>query len=500
MKKKILSMLLLMALIGSQTTVGIAAEDTGMENVESDVQENASIMEEITLESGDPVSDVQDSDEKNFDENAGIEILANEDEISARAAEELDSGECGDNLTWVLSADGTLTISGQGEMVTDRGISYGVPWGVYSNDIQKVEIESGVTSIGEFAFANTSNLSEIIIPEGVTSIGSDAFSYSGLTSIVLPESLTTVGNTAFAGSSLTEITLPDSVVSIGESVFEDCKSLVGINLSNGLTNIPSGAFAGCVSLASIDIPDNITSIGSSAFFNTGLKSVTVPEAVTQIGENALGYEGDIYGPSKVEGFLIYGYPDTAAETYANDNSFIFEPLQDSKLEIVTDKTDEVYIKGTGGGATIYCTGDLNEFISAEMDGELVDPSNYTLEEGSTVLTFSSAYLDTLSVGEHTVTLNYIDESISMTLTILENTNAENAGMKPSWGRGEGTGHATVGSAAEESNTSVNNAVNKAVKTGDQINLAKWAILMLVSTAVCASVVVKRKDVKKDYSK
>lgn len=458
MKKKILSLLLLMALIGSQTTVGIAAEDTVMESAES------------------------------------------EDEISARAAEELASGECGDNLTWVLSTDGTLTISGQGEMATDRGISYSVPWGVYSNDIQKIEIESGVTSIGEFAFANTSNLSEIIIPEGVTSIGSDAFWYSGLTNIVLPESLTTVGNTAFAGSSLTEITLPDSVGSIGESIFEDCRSLAGVNLSNGLTNIPSGTFAGCLSLTSIDVPGNITAIGSSAFFNTGLKSITVPQTVTQIEENALGYEGDIYSPSKVEGFVIYGYPDTAAETYANDNSFIFEPLQDSKLEIVVDKTDEVYIKGTGGGATIYCTGDLNEFISAEMDGELVDPSNYTLEEGSTVLTFSSAYLDTLSVGEHTVTLNYIDESISTTLTILENTDAANTGMKPGLGGGEGTVTTTVERDAEGRNTSVSSAVNKAVKTGDHINLEIWAILILVSTAVCASIVVKRKDVKKDYSK
>lgn len=458
MKKKILSLLLLMVLIGSQTTIGTAAEDTGIESAES------------------------------------------EDAISARASEELASGECGDNLTWVLSTDGTLTISGQGEMETDRGISYGVPWGVYSNDIQKVEIESGVTSIGEFAFANTSNLSEIIIPEGITSIGSDAFWYSGLTSIVLPESLTTVGNTAFAGSSLTKITLPDSVGSIGESVFEDCGSLAGINLSNGLTNIPSGTFAGCLSLTSIDIPGNITAIGSSAFFNTGLKSITVPRTVTQIEENALGYEGDIYSPSKVEGFVIYGYPDTAAETYANDNSFIFETLQDSKLEIVADKTDEVYIKGTGGGATIYCTGDLNEFISVEMDGELVDPSNYTLEEGSTVLTFSSAYLDTLSVGEHTVTMNYIDESISTTLTILENTDAANTGMNPDLGGGEGTGNNTVERDAEGRNTSVSSTVNKAVKTGDHINIEIWAILMLVSTAVCVSIVVKRKDVKKDYSK
>ena len=498
MKKKILSLLLLMALIGSQITIGIAAEDTGMESVDRDVQENAFNPEEITLENGVPVSDVQGSDEKNSEENDGIETPANEDKISSRAAEELDSGECGDNLTWVLSADGTLTISGQGEMVTDRGISYGVPWGVYSNDIRKVEIESGVTSIGEFAFANTSNLSEIIIPEGVISIGSDAFWYSGLTSIVLPESLTTVGNTAFAGSSLTEITLPDSVGSIGESIFEDCRSLAGVNLSNGLTNIPSGTFAGCLSLTSIDIPDNITAIGRSAFFNTGLKSITVPQTVTQTEENALGYEGDIYSPSKVEGFVIYGYPDTAAETYANDNSFIFEPLQDSGLEIVTDKTDEVYIKGTGRGATIYCTGDLNEFISAEMDGEPVDPSNYTLGEGSTVLTFSSAYLDTLSVGVHTVTLNYIDESISTTLTILENTNAENTGMKPSLGDGEGAGTTTVESDVEESNTSANSAVNKAVKTGDQINLEIWGILILASTAVCASMVVKRKDVKKDY--
>ena len=45
-------------------------------------------------------------------------------ELMAQAA----SGTCGDNLTWELDSEGTLTISGTGKMA-DRGYSGGAPWG-----------------------------------------------------------------------------------------------------------------------------------------------------------------------------------------------------------------------------------------------------------------------------------------------------------------------------------------------------------------------------------
>ncbi|MBQ6612560.1 MAG: leucine-rich repeat domain-containing protein, partial [Alistipes sp.] len=99
------------------------------------------------------------------------------------------------------------------------------------------------------------------------SIGDYAFyECSELTNITIPDSITEIGNGAFRGcSSLTSITIPNGVTSIGEEAFRDCRSLKSITIPNSVTSIEYGAFAGCSSLTSITIPNSVTSIGKYAF-------------------------------------------------------------------------------------------------------------------------------------------------------------------------------------------------------------------------------------------
>ena len=120
-------------------------------------------------------------------------------------------------VTWTLSGDGTLTISGTGDMEDS-------PWLSQSDEIKKVVIKDGVTSIGGGAFDGCSGLTSLTIPNSVTSIGYHAFSYcSGLTSLTIPNSVTSIGERAFDGcSGLTSVTIPNSVTSIGESAFRNC--------------------------------------------------------------------------------------------------------------------------------------------------------------------------------------------------------------------------------------------------------------------------------------
>jgi len=93
------------------------------------------------------------------------------------------SGTIGE-LTWALSADSTLTISGKGGM-PDYNSSSALPWN--KNFIAAVVIKNGVTSIGAFTFSECTGLISIAIPNSVTSIGKAAFSYcTGLTSIIIP--------------------------------------------------------------------------------------------------------------------------------------------------------------------------------------------------------------------------------------------------------------------------------------------------------------------------
>ncbi len=220
------------------------------------------------------------------------------------------SGECGDNLTWVLDSNGTLTISGYGDM-EDHKVD-NVPWAAYREQIVSVVFSGNITSIGRGAFNGCTNLTNITIPDSVTSIGAWSFSrINNLTSVVIPNGITTLSDCAFYGNTgLTTIVIPDSVTSIGTSTFQDCTNLTDVVIPESVTSIGSGAFNGCTSITNITIPDSVTSIDDWVFANntnltaivipdsitripdcafwgcTGLSSVTIPDSVTSIGEAA----------------------------------------------------------------------------------------------------------------------------------------------------------------------------------------------------------------------
>ena len=211
-----------------------------------------------------------------------------EETVGMLAEDVIDSGTCGDDLTWMLTQDGTLTISGTGEMEYYHGADT-APWCKNQEDIVNVVVTSGVTSIGNYVFFNCSNLTSVTIPESVTSIGDSAFSgCSSLTSITIPESVTSIGNSAFSGcSSLTSITIPEGVTSIGSGAFYWCSSLTNITIPESVTSIGDSAFSGCRSLTSITIPEGVTSIGWATFYScSGLTSITIPESVASIGDSA----------------------------------------------------------------------------------------------------------------------------------------------------------------------------------------------------------------------
>ena len=198
-----------------------------------------------------------------------------------------DSGSCGENVTWTLTADGTLTISGTGAM-TDYTYDSRSPWYSCRTYIKRVVMQQGVTSIGDHAFWDCSGLTSVTIPDGVTSIGDSAFSgCAALTSVTIPEGVTSIGDYAFAYCvSLTSVTIPDGVTSIGDSAFSGCTALTSVTIPGSVTSIGGGAFSGCTSLTSVAIPSSVTEIGGSAFSGcTGLTSVTIPDSVTSIGDS-----------------------------------------------------------------------------------------------------------------------------------------------------------------------------------------------------------------------
>ncbi len=237
-----------------------------------------------------------------------------------------DGGRTGDCSWWI---NGTvLRIYGNGEMLDyfeNGGDSYDsrAPWG---KEITKVIIEYGVTSIGDYAFSECSNLTSVTIPDSVISIGNYAFSEcSNLTSITIPGSVESIGSEAFSGRSsltavyitdigkwcgidfhgmdsnplynagcnlylngelVTELVVPNGVTSIGESAFFCYRSLTSVTIPDTVTSIGRDAFFCCSNLTSITIPGSVTSIGNYAFSGCGLTSITIQGSVISIGDFA----------------------------------------------------------------------------------------------------------------------------------------------------------------------------------------------------------------------
>ena len=142
-----------------------------------------------------------------------------------------------------------------------------------------------VTSIGNNAFSGRSGLTSIVIPNSVAVIGESAFfGCRGLADIDISNSVTTINNNTFQGcTSLTDVAIPNSVTSIGEYAFQGCTSLTNATIPNTVTSIGKSAFQGCSSLTDVTIPNSIAIIRESTFRGcTSLTDVTIPNSVTTI--------------------------------------------------------------------------------------------------------------------------------------------------------------------------------------------------------------------------
>ena len=188
------------------------------------------------------------------------------------------SGTCGDNLTWTLvESTGTLTIRGTGAM---NDYKYDErPWFYYRNDIVKLIIEEGVTSIGNHAFDGCNGLTSITISNSVTSIGEWAFSAcSGLTSITIPNSVTSICDDTFYGCRQAKnIILPESLQIIRKLTFSNCSSLTDITIPAAVEYIYQEAFVGCSSLTEIKALPTTPPFAYSNTFSNYNATLKVPE-------------------------------------------------------------------------------------------------------------------------------------------------------------------------------------------------------------------------------
>jgi len=163
-----------------------------------------------------------------------------------------------------------------------------------------------VSSIGDFAFSEETELREISLPSGLTHIGAYAFeNCANLVKMQIPASVTAIDEYAFFGSvRLSSLAFaPGSMLgSIGDYAFGDCGRITRLELPSSVTSVNGTAFLGMRSLREISV-----SAASSAYISVDgvlfdkTKTVlvaypmahgvsyAVPSTVTEIGRYAFGY-------------------------------------------------------------------------------------------------------------------------------------------------------------------------------------------------------------------
>lgn len=168
--------------------------------------------------------------------------------------------EIGDNVHWFVE-NGVLTISGTGDMY-DFGANGG-PWAAQRDEITSVVIESGITSVGNYAFSNMGKITRVTMADTVQKIGEGAFYFCGR---------------------LASVTMP-GVTAIGKQAFYSCDGLAAPVFPAGLTELAEGVYGGCAGFTEITIPEGITTIGAGAFEKcANLTTVSISASVTDIGD------------------------------------------------------------------------------------------------------------------------------------------------------------------------------------------------------------------------
>lgn len=123
---------------------------------------------------------------------AGLDELEYDGTINGTGEDQTDEDpESSDEIQWNLDEDGTLTISGTGEM-------WDAPWKEQADDITHVIIEEGITLVGSGAFYGCTSLESVSLPDTLMQIYYETFKdCTNLEKITIPSSVEYIGKNAF---------------------------------------------------------------------------------------------------------------------------------------------------------------------------------------------------------------------------------------------------------------------------------------------------------------
>ena len=329
--------------------------------------------------------------------------------VTVSAASVVDSGICGENVSWTLDSEGVLTIRGSGPMYNyyrnpDEGLEYEYidgdsPWYENRKSIKTINIDPQVTHIGNRAFYECMSITELTLPEGVETIGYGAFGRClNLETLSLPDSLTQIEGSAFSScEALKTVFVGTGLQSVGGWAFDYCRAIKEVHIKdlkkwlkvsgsdigkptfygadlyvNGeiLTDlvitsdmcpVANSAMVGCGSLRSVSLPTDVADIGGYGVFSRcrNLSTVIIPDNITFLG----GGFSECYNIDKL--VLGKGLEEIRQFTFENCNNMsVFFTGTEEEWKLIYKANDNGNLKSAPVhyGTTEHTPGSTDTFV------------------------------------------------------------------------------------------------------------------------------------------
>ncbi len=364
--------------------------------------------------------------------------------------EVIETGSCGENVIYTLTADGVLKFTGNGEITSYNTVSYG-----HNNYVKTVVVDEGITAICDSCISYFDCLEKISLPKSLASLGNRNCNYrlpllktieidkdnanytienkalytkdkktllaypcaAGATEFTVPDGVETIGISAFYGNAqLQSVVLPDTLVKIEEYAFFRNIALKSIVFPESLREIGAYAFYECYGHnGELIIPKSVEKIDSGAFFEIRCTEIIVlnPECALNTDTTydyypSLWPVADSDGDGEIDSVgAISGYTGSTAEDYCERLGITFESLDskyvtDLKMISLPDKTEF--------SETDDFSADGLKVLVTYNDGSTAEKNYYSCDISG---------FDRTKYGKSTITATYKGFDVTYDITVTE---------------------------------------------------------------------------------
>lgn len=226
---------------------------------------------------------------------------------------------------------------------------------------------------------------------------------------------------------------------------------------------------------------NVTNGSGSGNYAQG-STVTITANTAPNGQRFKDWSiesGNITLASSTSDTTTFVMPAEAVRVKAN-----YEAIPTPVSYKILDGANSDWKQNTEETITIRGNGDFSKFVGVKIDGNTIDAKNYTAKEGSTIITLTTDYLKTLSIGTHTFEIVWTDGSASTNFTVSKNDSGSETPKDDDKSKNDDSG----------SQTGDNHHIT-APQTGDNSHLTLWISLLGASLIGLLATLYMRK--KKD---